>query len=318
MSFAPQWLSSRASAAIAATALSAGLAVFNSMAARKAEDENLLGGSFLEIEGVKLHYLSKGQGSTVVLLHGNGSMIQDWMISGLVDKLALNHRVVVFDRPGFGYTDRPRSTVWTPEAQANLLAKGFLELGLEAPAVVGHSFATLVTLALALNHPKSVSRIVLIGGYYYPSARVDAVLASGPAIPVIGDAMRYTVSPLAGRLLEPAANRKLFSPAPVTRGWEEDYPTDMAVRPSQIRAVAAEAALMIPAAASLSKRYEQLKLPVTIVAGAGDQIVDPLTQSARLHAELPGSKFLLVPGAGHMVHHTAATAVGEAIAEQPA
>lgn len=315
MSFA-SWLSRRASAAMAAVATSAGLAIANTVAARKAERENSPAGSFLHIDGVKIHYLSRGEGPSIVLLHGNGSMIQDWMISGLIEKLALNNRVIAFDRPGFGHSDRPRSTIWSPHAQAELLAKAFLELGLGTPAVVGHSFGTLVALALALNHPESVSRLVLVGGYYYPSARVDAVLASGPAIPVLGDVMRYTVSPLAGRLLEPAANRKLFAPAPVTREWEDGYPTGMAVRPSQVRAVAAEAALMVPAAAGLCAGYEGLKLPITIVAGAGDQIVDPRGQSAKLHAELPHSKFLLVPDAGHMVHHTAAAAVGAAILEQ--
>jgi pimeloyl-ACP methyl ester carboxylesterase len=305
-------------ASLTATAATAGLALFNRSKAREAERHNLVGGAFLTIDGVKLHYLSKGQGPAVVLLHGNGSMIQDWMISGLVDELSQSHRVVAFDRPGFGYSDRPRSTVWTPEAQAELLAKAFIQLELERPIVVGHSFGTLVALGMAMNHPELVARLVLIGGYYYPTARVDAVLASGPAIPVIGDLMRYTVSPIAGKLMEPAANRKLFAPAPVSRAWKENFPVAMALRPSQIRAVAGEAALMIPAAASLSSRYGELKLPITLVAGDGDRIVDPMPHSARLHSDLPASSFELVPGAGHMVHHTAANVVHEAILQKSA
>jgi pimeloyl-ACP methyl ester carboxylesterase len=267
----------------------------------------------MEVDGVKLHYLSRGEGLPVVLLHGNGSMIQDWLISGLFDRLAKTHRVIAFDRPGFGYSDRPRSAIWTPEAQARLLAAAFEQLGIEAPIVVGHSFGTLVTLALALDHPHSVVRIMLLGGYYYPTVRLDAVLGSAPAIPMLGDVMRYTVSPIAGRLMEPAANRKLFEPAGVPQSWQDDYPVEMALRPSQIRAVAAEAALMVPAAARLSKRYEELSLPITIVAGQGDQIVDPVEQSERLHSELPASELLVEPLAGHMVHHTAAGAVYEAV-----
>jgi pimeloyl-ACP methyl ester carboxylesterase len=170
-----------------------------------------------------------------------------------------------------------------------------------------------VTLALALDHPDNFSRVVLLGGYYYPTARADAVLGSGPAIPLLGDIIRYTVSPIAGKLMEPAANRKLFEPAEVPQSWEDGYPAEMALRPSQIRAVAAEAALMVPAAARLSKRYRELPLPITIVAGEGDQIVDPIEQSHRLHRELPSSELLIEPLAGHMVHHTAAGAVQEAI-----
>jgi len=55
-----------------------------------------------------------------VLFHGNGTMIQDLTISGLVDLLARNNRVICFDRPGFGYSQRTRSRLWTATAQADL------------------------------------------------------------------------------------------------------------------------------------------------------------------------------------------------------
>jgi pimeloyl-ACP methyl ester carboxylesterase len=39
-------------------------------------------------------------------------MIEDFESSGLIDLAAKNHRVIVFDRPGFGHSDRPRDVVW--------------------------------------------------------------------------------------------------------------------------------------------------------------------------------------------------------------
>ena len=59
------------------------------------------------------------------MLHGNGSMIEDVQSSGLIDLAAKNYRVIVFDRPGFGHSDRPRHVVWTPQAHADLLASAF-------------------------------------------------------------------------------------------------------------------------------------------------------------------------------------------------
>src|SRR5690242_15420938 len=101
-----------------ATPLTAGaaivIAVFaiaalgNRLAAKKAERKNPPMGKFVEIEGVRLHYFERGEGEPLVLLHGNGSMIQDFSSSGLVDKAAEKYRVIVFDRPGFGYSERPR------------------------------------------------------------------------------------------------------------------------------------------------------------------------------------------------------------------
>jgi pimeloyl-ACP methyl ester carboxylesterase len=299
--------------AAAAGAVLGGTALLNRSRAKRAERENPPLGSFITVDGVKLHYLERGEGTPLVLLHGNGSMIEDWIVSGLFDRLAETHRVIAFDRPGFGHSERPRSRIWTPTAQAALLAQALEQLDVEQALVVGHSFGTLVAVAMALNHPQLVSELALLGGYFYPSMRGDVVFASPPAIPVIGDVMRYTISPLLSSAMTPMVNKKIFHPAPVPEKWVDGFPMEMALRPSQIRAEAAEAAIMIPAAAALCGRLKELKLPVTIVAGRGDELVDIEDQSQRLSEDLPQSRFVPISGAGHMVHHTAPDAVIDAI-----
>jgi pimeloyl-ACP methyl ester carboxylesterase len=299
--------------AAAVTALAA-TAVYNQLRARQAEADNPPLGDFLEVDGVELHYLESGEGAPIVLLHGNGAMAQDWVASGLLDQLALKHRVIAFDRPGFGHSERPRTTVWTAEAQARLIAEALRQLGIERPLVVGHSWGALVTLALALDNPGKLAGIVLLGGYYYPSVRGDVLFTSPPAIPVTGDLMRYTISPLLGAVTAPAVVKKVFSPAPVPDSFSA-FPLEMTLRPSQIRAEAAEAALMIPAAATLSPRYAELDLPVTVVAGAGDRMVSPEPQARRFADALPQAKLRLIEGSGHMVHYTATDEVAEAIEE---
>ena len=72
---------------------------------------------------------------------------------------------------------------------------------------------------------------------------------------------------------------------------------------------------MIPAAAALAPRLPELKMPVFIVAGRGDEMVTTADQSELLHAALPGSRFEAVEGAGHMVHHTATDRVLAAISD---
>jgi pimeloyl-ACP methyl ester carboxylesterase len=292
----------------------AGLAAYNVAQAKRTEAENPPVGGFVEVDGVELHYLERGTGSPIVLLHGNGATVEDWTASGLFDRLAAKHRVIAFDRPGFGHSERRRTTIWTPQAQAALIAQAIQQLGIERPLVVGHSFGTLVTLALALDHPGLARGIVLIGGYFYGTVRADALLSSPPALPVIGDAMRYTVSPLLARAIRPLAEKKIFHPAPVSDKFDA-FPIELAFRPSQIRAEAAEAGMMIPAAMRLNERLDELELPVTIIAGAGDKMVLPGPQSERLHEALPGSTLRLIDGAGHMVHYTATDQVAAAIEE---
>ena len=296
---------------VAATAMVAAALVVRKKAA-DAEADNPPLGRFIEVDGVKLHYLEKGSGAPVVLLHGNGSMLQDFTLSGVVDALAEEHRVIAFDRPGFGWSERPDGRIWGQGAQAELIHAALQHLGVEQPIVVGHSWGTMVATALA--HPQSVGRLVLMSGYYYPTPRLDVPGLSMPAVPIIGTILRHTISPLLGRALWPLIRRQLFGPAPVSGSFMR-WPVWMTLRPSQIRASAAETAMMIPGAWSRADDYSQLKMPVTIVAGDGDKIVNTQVQSERLHRDVPHSDLQVIPGAGHMVHHIDPAKVITAIAE---
>ncbi|WP_338769179.1 alpha/beta hydrolase [Massilia sp. METH4] len=298
-------------AAAGAGALAAAFMVVRTKT-KRAEAENPPTGEFVTVDGVKLHYLRRGAGPVVVLLHGNGATSLDFELSGLIDMLAREHTVIAFDRPGFGYSDRPRSTVWTPAEQAALLGKALKELHVEQAVVAGHSWGTLVALAMAMDHPGLVRGLVLMAGYYYPSPRADAVLLSGPAIPVLGDVMRFTVSPLLGRLLWPAFVKRAFSPrgeAPAFARW----PKWLSLRPSQLRAASAESVLMIPAAAQLRRRYAEVTLPVTIFSGAGDKLVMHEHNAERLHRELLQSQLHTVQDAGHMLHYVAQDQIVRAV-----
>jgi pimeloyl-ACP methyl ester carboxylesterase len=83
-----------------------------------------------------------------VLLHGNGSTIQDFESSGLVDVAAKNFRVIIFDRPGFGHSDRPRNVIWTPDAKAQLIKRALERLGVSQAIVLGHSRGASAAVAL--------------------------------------------------------------------------------------------------------------------------------------------------------------------------
>jgi pimeloyl-ACP methyl ester carboxylesterase len=304
---------SRTEWALLAGAVAGAAIVANYLVARRTEARHPPTGAFIEVDGVRLHYIERGSGPPVVLLHGNGAMADDFAVSGVLDQLARDHRVIAFDRPGFGYSARPRGTVWTASAQAELLHEALRRMGVRDPVVVGHSWGTLVTLAMALDHPLDIAAIVLLSGFYIPRPRADVLLTSWPAIPVLGDALRYTILPLLGWMMARPVFRKLFAPAPVSRSFRDRFPTAMALRPSQLRATAADTALMIPAAASLRPRYNELTMPVVIVAGAGDKIVTTERQSAQLHANVPHSDFRRIPAAGHMIHHIAPDQVTAAI-----
>ena len=300
--------------ATAAAASMVATAIWVESRARRAERDNPPEGEFIDIDGVDLHYIERGDGPPVVLLHGNALTQADFSACGLMDRLARNHRVIAFDRPGFGHSTRPRDRLWTPAAQADLVHGALERLSVEHPVVVGHSMGTMVAMAMALKYPQDVRSLVLIGGYYYPSLRLDALLTAPVALPVLGDAMRYTVTALTSRALFDKMAKSMFSPDDVPANFFPILSREMLLRPVQLRANAEDAAFMVPAANSMSSRYHELKMPVTLIAGEEDPVVSTAGQSARLHDELPHSTLHAVPGTGHMAHYVAQDLIVKAVA----
>jgi pimeloyl-ACP methyl ester carboxylesterase len=308
----PKTRSGTATTVLAGAAAVVALVVGNHLMARRAERRHPPRGDFMEVDGVRLHYSDRGEGSPVVLIHGNAVSGDDWNVSGVADLLLENHRVIIFDRPGFGYSERPQGLLWTADQQADLLYKALRQLQVERPVVVGHSWGTIVALAIAARHQADLAGLVLLSGYYFWTLRPDALLVTAGALPVLGTILRYTVSPLLGWLQMPLLKWAMFSPARVPARFQAEYSTAMALRPSQIRATSEDGALMIPGALALRRDYKDLTLPVIIIAGDGDKIVFK-RRSEQLRDILPGSVLQIVNGAGHMVHYLAARQVAQAV-----
>jgi pimeloyl-ACP methyl ester carboxylesterase len=296
----------------AVSAALAGSALFNRVSAQRAEAQTPPAGTFIEIDGVRLHYVDRGTGPAVVLLHGNGVLLQDFEVSGVLGLAAERHRVIAFDRPGFGYSDRPRSERWTPEAQAQIIAHALAKIGVGPAVIVGHSWGTMVALAMALNHKEAVAGLVLLSGYYYGTARPDVYPFSVPAIPVLGRLLANTLAPLTGRLIAGPGIKASFSPAPVPEKFSA-FPLPMIFRPSQVRATASDNALMVPSAVRLSRRYGELDLPTVVMAGEGDLITHLDKHAERFAREVGSAQLRTVPGQGHLLHYAAPDQVIAAI-----
>ena len=305
---------SRTSATLIATAATlAAMTAYNVYRARKVEREHPPTGQFITVDGVRLHYLEKGEGPPVVLLHGNVVTAEDFDTSGVLGLLAKRHRVIAFDRPGFGYSDRPHNgSAWSARAQADLLRDALVMLGINRPVVLGHSWGAAVALALALNHPIAARGLVLLSGYYYPTFRTDVLLSSPPAIPLLGDLLRYSISPLLARLMQPLLLKGMFAPLPVPARFAKGSTSEMSVRPGQIRAESQDGVAMIPGAFAMRHRYQELTIPVVIMAGTKDRVVSA-EQPARLHAQIPHSVLWMVPDVGHMLHYAVPEEVVEAV-----
>ncbi len=270
-------------------------------------------GRFVTVDGLPVHCILRGRGRPVVLVHGNGTMAEDFAICGLIDRLAARYRVIAIDRPGFGYTARPRHRVWTAQAQAVLLHRVLEQLEVERPLVVGHSWGTIVALALAADGRRPLRGLVLLSGSYFPGHRVDAALVAPLAVPGLGDAARALVPARVSAALAEQSFRGVFWPQAVPPRFKARFPVEIAAAATQMRAVSEDAASMNAAVTGLQRRYAGLTLPVAILSGDADAVVKASEQSVRLHTTIPGSTLRLLPGLGHMIHYGARLKVERAI-----
>lgn len=267
----------------------------------KAEKTHRPLGQTVNVVGHSVRVLDQGKGPCVVLLHGNGSMMEDFTSTQLIDRLVKKYRVLTFDRPGFGLTPR-RTGAWSPEREAELLEETFRELNVGSPILVAHSWATLVALNLVLKNPTGIKGLVLLSGYYFPTVRFDVLLQTPAHLPLIGSILRNTFLPLLSRMMASSTFKRLFSPRSVPINFKKMFSVPMASRPSQLKSVADDTVGMPGFAGDISVHYEDIHVPIRIVAGAEDKIVTA-EQSRKLHHTLPNSTLDVLPGVGHMSHH---------------
>jgi pimeloyl-ACP methyl ester carboxylesterase len=286
-----------------ATAALGGAAFFVQRRKRQAEREHPPLGRFIEVDGVRLHYVEEGSGPPLVLFHGLGSMIEDFVLSGLIREAATRYRVIAFDRPGYGHSGRPRRWRYSAAAQARLFNGAVHALHAHRPIILGHSWGALVAAELALQFPAVPRSLVLASGLYFPTLRLDAPYMGTPAIPLLGDLLSATISPLLARAAWRASLKLIFAPAPIPDYFSR-FPTWLALRPAQLRATAEDALFTAAATFRVSRRARELNLPIVLVAGERDRFVSMRAHSERLHKLLPSSRLLVSPRAGHMVHHS--------------
>ncbi|RAI00231.1 hypothetical protein DLJ53_21230 [Acuticoccus sediminis] len=295
-----------------------GAYIFQSRTRSKAETERPPLGRFLDVDDATLHYVDIGSGPPVVLIHSGDATLEDWFISGIAGRLLPNHRLILVDRPGYGYSTRSRSVNWAPERQGRAVAQLLHRLGVRKPTLVAHGTGALPAIAIALQHPAFARALVLIGPVVFPSDGSRGIAARIPGLPVVGPLANATALPSVARAALPARIDAAFEPQPVPPGFMEAFPAGLVTRPRQLEATAQDNAGLDEATVRFSRHYKRLALPLTIVAGSGDGIADPDRQARRLAITAPGARLVVLPAMGHMVHHTAPDRVAAAIIDTAA
>ena len=282
------------------------------IASRVAHDHPQAQSKFVNVEGSNLHFVIRGAGRPVVLIHGNPGSYQDW--ARLYGPLAASHyQAFAFDRPGHGHSDRPNHNgAVTVEVQARLLCAALDELRVERPILVGHSWGAALALAYALNYPRDVSGLVLLAPAVYESNDGVSFLSKLPAWPVIGDVMNFLFTPMIGAWLVRTDLEKAFSPDNVPKNYLRHTLAEWTV-PKKVKWYSIDDALLNESLPKLSPRYGELNIPTAIVTGDSDLIVPAKENAHRLSEDLPNSELTVLEKTGHQIPFTRTFSVVEAI-----
>jgi len=277
-----------------------GLVIFTAITARRVEKVLPPRGQFIEVSGARIHYLDKGSGQAIVILHGLGGQMGNFTYA-LLERLTGGVRVILMDRPGSGYSMRAPGATGRLTEQAAIVAEFIRKLGLQRPLLVGHSLGGAIALEVALDHPEVVKGLALIAPLTHVPKDVPAPFR---ALDIKSDFLRWlvawTVATPIGIRRGKAILDAIFSPDPAPA----DFPTRaggiLGLRPrsfyntsSDMRAVNLDLAAMV-------RRYASLRVPVRILYGTSDEVLSHQVHGEGMKAKSSMVSVELVAG-GHML-----------------
>ncbi len=267
-------------------------------------------GQFVQVGDARVHVLVKGEGPDLILIHGASGSSRDFSFD-LIDRLSPRYRVIAFDRPGLGHSDPLPEGEASLAAQVTVLKAAADQLGATKPLLVGQSYGGTVALSWALDHPAAA-----------------LVTISSPSLPWPGTLdpwYRLNERPYARAILTElaaawvpeayvnAAVTAVFAPQPVPEGYLAHLGNDLTLRQTALSANVQQINTLRPQVVAFEHRLSTLTLPFEMVHGDADTIVPLSIHSGPLSQRLPNARLTVLPGVGHMPHHTNPEAVVAAI-----
>lgn len=272
-------------------------------------------GELLDVDGITVHAKVIGNGPDLVLIHGASGNMRDFTYD-MVDELATRYRVILFDRPGLGWTnDLPQhagafnASSASPMEQAEFLQKAADQLGVTDPVVLGHSFGGAVAIAWGLLRPEQTSAMVLVsavsetwpGALGWQYQLTGSTFGSAVVIPLI-----------TAFLPESFVNASvdgIFAPQKTPEGYASHLGAELTLRRPSMRANAQQVNGLYPHMEKMVPQYDRLTMPIELIHGSADTIVPADIHAQVMVTQVPDGVLTVLPGIGHMPQHVERAAV---------
>lgn len=264
-------------------------------------------GRFVEVDGQQLHVLEaglehKGTAPSIILIHGASINLRDMDIA-LGEPLSARYHVMMIDRPGRGYSTRPKDG-YRLSTQAALIHGAAKALQIENPIVVGQSFGGSVALSYALDYQEEMAGLVVLAGVSHEWQGGVAWHNSASNIPVLGFFLRRLIVPAYGQSVGPNGVASSFAPDEAPSNYYERVGLPLLFRASDFKSNAEDIVHLKREIIAMQDRYGELDLPTAILTGDGDTTVSPEIHSKTLAKQVKGAYFQVLPDTGHALHHS--------------
>jgi pimeloyl-ACP methyl ester carboxylesterase len=257
-------------------------------------------GRFVEVDGLTVYTEQMGEGEpTIILLHGYGASVFSWR--GVMPALAEYGTVIAYDRPAFGFTERPLPADWKGKSnpyrgssQPELLVGLMDAMGIEQAILVGHSAGGRAAVLTALTYPERVSALVLVDPAIYGE------MSPGWMQVLSGIPQMDRLAPFLVRSIQDKGVEIIY------RAWHDpSLVTDevVAAYKEPLQLASWDRALWeyskVAGDVAVAHRLGQLDMPVLVVSGDDDQVV-PTEESVQAAADIPGAQLAVFPDCGHV------------------
>jgi pimeloyl-ACP methyl ester carboxylesterase len=248
-------------------------------------------------------------------LHGASGNLEDQRLI-LGNRLAATRRVILIDRPGHGFSDRPGGAAdASPGRQAALIAQALAGLGVERAIIVGHSWSGALAAAYALRYPDRVAGLMLLAPVTHPWPGGISWYNDIAALPAISQLFARTIVLPLGLCLIGRAVAQVFGPQDAPERYLRRAASLLVLRPAEFIANAQDLAALEGFVAEQVPHYRAIRAPTVIITGDRDRTVSPKIHARAAAALIPNAKLVELAGIGHMLPHVAPAAIIAAIDE---
>jgi pimeloyl-ACP methyl ester carboxylesterase len=252
----------------------------------------------VRLHGHRVGFRMAGEGPLIVLIHGITSRSDVWL--EVMDRLAERYTVVAPDLVGHGRSAKPRG-----DYSLGAYASGGRDLlgvlGFERGTVVGHSLGGGIALQFAYQFPEYCERLALIssgglGKEVNPLLRAAALPGAELVLPLI--ARDWAIQ--AGSAVAAFFERFGFKTGPDLAEAARGYASlaDRDARQAFLHTLRAVIDLNGQRVSATDRLYLAERIPTLLVWGTDDPII-PVEHGRRAHLQIPGSRLVEIPGAGH-------------------